>query len=597
MHCCSPFRRSIVGLAAVLLATVWSFCSAREQPVWFEGMDSAMYQDPLLQFHDPELRFSPDVLPLWLSALNSPEADLRCQAATTIAWSQRHGMRGLDETIEPLTRNLAEENHDLVQLASADALIALDAREAAETLFQLAQADRLEVMQIVEPALGRWNFAPMIDRWRTRLVDRQIDRRRMLLAIRGLGALNDSSSAAALQRIAIDEKQTPELRLAAAESLGSITREGLEELAMELIGRIAHPGPLNRIVAARLIRWHSSESAQELLIELAQDDESSVALVALRRLEELNPDLILPLAQGCLGRGDANVRRVVAQALIARPVDNSLVMLGDLLDDPIPDLRIFVRQSLETLAESANLRDPIIAQAQRILAVDHWQGLEQSIKLLVHLKHTAATNRFLELLEHPRREVYVTAAWALRKSSVDETLQPLLEFATARNGRRGELLKQDAYFFGLDEQLSQILQFFGQKRYTPAEPLLLTFVPKNFELNEARGAAIWSLGYLHEDDPDPKLVKLLSERLADVMGMVVERGLVRRFSAIALGRMNARDALPELELYSEPSGIHTDVGYACCWAIREITGQEFKPPGRSIQYYRNFFLQPLDTYP
>ena len=126
---------------------------------------------------------------------------------------------------------------------------------------------------------------------------------------------------------------------------------------------------------------------------------------------------------------------------------------------------------------------------------------------------------------------------------------------------------------------------------------MLTFVPKNFDLNEARGAAIWSLGYLHEDDPDPTLVKLLADRLTDIMGMVVETELVRRFSAIALGRMKARSALPELEMFGEPNGVQTEVGYACCWAIREITGQEFKPPGQSFQYHGDFFLQPLETSP
>jgi HEAT repeat protein len=559
-------------------------------------MDSAMYQDPSLELGETELRFPSDVLPLWITALSSPEADLRCQAATTIAWAGRRGMQGLQDAIDPLTENLAAD-HDLVRLASADALIALDARRAAEALFGLVQTNRLELVQLIEPVLGEWNFEPMIDQWRERVADPQVDRRRKLLAIRGLGAVNDSSSAAELRRIAADVGQLPDLRLAAGESLGRISQEGLEDLAAELIGRAAPTGPLERLVAVRLLRWHSSPSAQKLLIELAQDDESGVAVVALRRLEELEPDLILPFAEASLAGGDANVRRVVAQALIARPVDTSLVMLGDLLDDPIPDLRLFVRQSLEELAESADLRERIIAQGERLLAADSWQGLEQSIKLLVHLNHTATTNRFLELLKHPRWEVYVTAAWALRKSAVDETLEPLLEFAEARNRQRVELMAQGVYRFALDEQLSQILQFFGQKRYTPAEPFLLTFIPKNFELHEARGAAIWSLGWLHEDQPDPKLVKSLTGRLTDVSSMVVEEDLIRRFSAIGLGRMKAREALPELKLYYEPDGIYSEVGYACCWAIREITGQEFKPPVRLIRFHSDFFLQPLKTRP
>jgi HEAT repeat protein len=554
-----------------------------------------MYADPVIEFPAVQMRFSPAVLPLWISALNSSEADLKCQAATTITWARRRGMEGLQGTIEPLVRNLQDE-HRLVRLASAEALVALQARSAAEALYRCSQTGAVDIAQAVEPVLGRWEFAPLIQTWRQRLQARRpVDRRRMLIAIRGLGQQGDATAAADLLRIAVDGGEHPELRLAAAEVLGEIRREGGEDAAAELSER-SHV--VERLVAAHLIRHHTSPTAQKLLIQLGQDDQSSVAAIALGRLVELDPSLILPFAADSLSKGDANVRRLVAEALLAQPSERSLPMLGDLLGDPIPDLRIFVRQSLAALAAASPRWQPqIVAQGQRMLATDQWPALEQAMKLLVVLEDTSQTGRFLELLDHARPEVYVTAAWALRKSAVDESLEPLLEFARARNKQRVELMMQDNYLAGLDEQLSQILQFFGQKKYAPAEPFLRSFVPKNFEVQETRAAAIWTLGYLHQNDPDPELVAQLVERLRDIEGMFPEAGLIRRFAAVSLGRMQAQQALPDLERFSEAGRIESSIGYACAWAIREITGREFDPPTASVQTYTNFFLEPLDSGP
>jgi HEAT repeat protein len=584
----------ILGIALTLPVIASVAPAGGVERSWSEGLDSAMFSDPHFEFPDIEMRFSPRPVPLWIAALRGQEADLKCQAAATITWCRRRGMQGLEDAIAPLTQNL-EDDHHLVRLAAAEALITLDARVAAETLYECSQAGALDMAQLVEPALGRWGHEPLIETWRQRLGDQPPpDRRRVLLAIRGLGELRDTAAGADLQQIATDVSRPPTVRLAAAESLGDMRREGLEELAAE---RLQDEQVMERLIAARLVRWHTSEQARELLVQLAQDDQSSVAAIALGGLVELDPDLVLPFAAEALIKGDANVRRLVATALVARPSDTTLEMLGDLLGDPIPDLRIFVRQSLETLAATPQWREPIVAQGRRMLASDHWPALEQAMKLLVRLEDRSQTPRMMALLAHPRPEVYVTAAWAVRKSAVDETLEPLLEFAEQRNKNRVELMLQKNYLEGLDEQLSQILQFFGQKRYTPAEPFLRSFVPKNFEVYEARGAAVWALGYLYQDNPDPELVSQLVDRLRDFEGMFPETGIVRRFAAVSLGRMQAQEALPDLERFREPAGIISGIGYGCAWAIREITGREFDLPIASFQYYTNFFLEPLRNEP
>jgi HEAT repeat protein len=581
-----------LALTLPLIATVAPAFGVER--AWSEGLDAPMFSDPRFEFPEIEMRFSPRPVPLWIAALRGQEADLKCQAATTITWCRRRGMQGLQDAIAPLMENLQDEHH-LVRLAAAEALIALEAHAAAETLYACSQTGALDLAQLVEPTLGRWGHEPMIETWRQRLNDQPPpDHRRLLLAIRGLDELRDAAAGADLQQLATDISRPPTARLAAAKALGDMRREGLEELAAK---QLEDEHVMERLIAARLVRWHTSERARELLVRLAQDDQSSVAAIALGGLVELDPDLVLPFAADALGKGDANVRRLVATALVARPSDTTLEMLGDLLGDPIPDLRVFVRQSLETLAGTPQWHAPIIAQGRRMLATDRWPALEQAMKLLIRLDDRSQTPRMMALLEHPRPEVYVTAAWAVRKSAVDETLESLLEFAEQRNENRVELMLQKNYLEGLDEQLSQILQFFGQKRYTPAEPFLRSFVPKNFEVYEARGAAVWALGHLYEDNPDPELVSELVDRLRDFEGMFPETGIVRRFAAVSLGRMQAQEALPDLERFREPTGIVSSIGYGCAWAIRELTGREFDPPAASFQYYTNFFLEPLRNEP
>ena len=614
------FFKAAVLLAALLVASV-SWAESVPQ------LDSAMFDDPRIEYPELEMRFSPRLKPSWIAALNHSETDLKQQAAFTIAWAHQRGMEGLDEAIEPLTRNLTSDSRLVVRLASARALAVLEASGAAEALFERSQVDGLEMAQIVEPALARWDFRPIREVWRKRLEDVKTDRKRSLLAIRGLGAVKDEQAVDALRRIALDVSQPPELRMAVGESLGRIRSEGLADAARELADRTSarvvrgSPTPhltateglrdrrqetfgqpfggvrdprrfaIDRVIAARFLGGHSSESAKTVLVELAQDDESSAAAIALNRLLEIDLDLIVPLAESALAKGDVNVRWPVAKTLLARPTATSLALLGDLMADLNPKLRVFVTDSLYDLAESPELRPQVIRQGERMLQDERWQALEQSLRLLAKLDREEQSDRFLELVKHQRTEVYVTAAWGLRQLAVDQTLAPLLEFAQQRHSgiQEGTLLGGP----GVLEQLVQLFQYFGQARYEPAEPLLRTFVPKDSAALETRAAAIWALGYIFEDKPDAELVKALQARIRDVESMPPEEDLVRRMSAVAIGRMKASEALDTLEEFHKQDGVGSQVGYACAWAIKQITGEPFEEPKPSIGYYGNFFLEPL----
>ena len=76
-----------------------------------------------------------------------------------------------------------------------------------------------------------------------------------------------------------------------------------------------------------------------------------------------------------------------------------------------------------------------------------------------------------------------------------------------------------------DHQLSQLNQLLGRLKYRPADAVLRSFVPRmerprqDLVCPEARAAAIWALGLIHEGSADPALVDALQGRLNDAMSL------------------------------------------------------------------------------
>src|SRR5260370_42495418 len=111
----------------------------------------------------------------------------RGPAATSMEVAGRH-MRGLEVTTPPLLAALNRPGqHPTVRLAAAQALVALDARAAAEPLFKVAQDGGIDLRNVIEPALARWDFTPARDVWLERLQLPAELRHRRLLAVQALG--------------------------------------------------------------------------------------------------------------------------------------------------------------------------------------------------------------------------------------------------------------------------------------------------------------------------------------------------------------------------------------------------------------------------
>ena len=578
-------------IAAALLALILPALSSHAGDV---ELDSARYQDPKIELPEPAPAFSPRLKPLWLEALARPETDLKRQAARTIALAHQQGMPDLADTATPLVQALdAPHRHPVVVLAAAHALVVLDARQTADVLFEHATRDGLDMAQLVEPALARWDYRPVRKVWLDRLSAPGTPLRRRVLAIRGLATVGETKALPRLRELALTAPEVPpDVRLEAAQAMGRLRTYGLEEDARRFAADKSPERILDRLIAASLLAAHRGRPAEALLAELALDPEPSVAAIALNRLFEIDPMLVIPVVEATIANGDANVRRLGAEALVAWRTPEAIELLGPMLDDPHPELRVYVRRSLLELASEPALAQPVINEGSKMLATERWGGLEQAAILLVALDHKPAADRLVELLDFPRPEVFVTAAWGLRRLAVPHTLDAMFD-----KFRRETENVRSAGGAGehLNRQLCQLIEAFGQMQYVQAEPLLREYVPKKPPFDpECRAAAIWTLGHFHAGRPDQQLVRQFVQRLSDVNSMEPEAESVRVTSAVSLGRMKAESALPTLRRFLEGESINSRVGYVCAWAIREITGEPIPEFPLQQAWQGGWFLEPLD---
>jgi hypothetical protein len=347
-----------------------------------------------------------------------------------------------------------------------------------------------------------------------------------------------------------------------------------------------------------LLKRHQGDNTIRLLQRLAQDPEPAVAAVALARLIEIDPQLVVPTVQQVLANADAKVRSLGVEVLRRRPTEKHVGLLAVRLDDTHPDVRVQARRALYELAAKPEFRGPVIADGTRVLAAQDWRGLEQAAILLTQLDHKPAAGRLVELLTFDRPEVFATAAWGLRKLAVKETLPEVTRHVEAQLKRVRAVKAPSNVPIGIiDHQLSQLNQFLGREKYQPADAVLRQFVPKRPDtpMFEARAAAVWALGLIHEGKTEPALAKDLEVRLNDIAAMPPEDPRVRWMSAVTLGRLRAKEALPSLRKYFLSNEWSLDrIGNACGWAVVQLTGEAVPPPKPIRIPQRDWFLSPFE---
>jgi HEAT repeat protein len=564
-------------------------------------IDSPMYRIPDVPM-PPVVRVFPEGLKeLWLRALERPEADMKYKAAHAIARAHQMGMKGLETTIAPLLAALdSPDQHPTVRLALARSLSVLEARESAASLFRQVQAGSSDLRELVEPALARWDYQPARAVWLERLREPAARQRDLVLAIQGLAMVREERAVDRLREMVLADRVSGPIRLESARALGSLCGEGREKDAERLAADASPRGLVPRLAAASLLRRHSSPQAIQLLQRLTRDAEPAVAAIAVARLLEIDPQLVVPSIAHLLASPDANLRSLAVDTLGRRPSADHLHLLGDRLDDEHLSVRVKARQYLQKLAGDKDWHDPVIAEGTRMLRTQQWRSLEQAAILLTQLDHKPAAERFLELLAFDRPEVSVSAGWGLRKLDVPETLPRVLSFVdsqwTRLSGKGGAGVGQRTPAIPneiMDHALSQLNQFLGQRKYRSADAVLRRFMPKRRTEIEARASAVWALGLIHEGETIDDLATALEGRLNDIASVPPEVGEVRLTAALTLGRMKAKKTLPSLRNYAPHDQMSREpIDNACAWAITQITGEAL-PPNRPIRkMQRNWFLSP-----
>ncbi len=561
------------------------------------AVDQLQQLDPLVKLPPEVAAFSKKLLPLWEQALDRPDAEPRRLAIDAIRLARSRGMEGLEVTVPRLTKALVEETDPQLRRAAAGALVALDASSAATELATVVEQEGLLLARLVDPALARWDHLPSRDGWLARIEDPATPAGLLLLAIDALGTVREPRAATTLAKIVTDRDFSPEVRLAAARALGNVSESGLVDMAAGLAAPSAGPslatGPaaLGRLLAVSLLERQSGDATTSLLRSLATDPEPSVATLALARLDALDSVAALTIAHDSLAAPDAGLRHLAAR-LTARPGDADCIgRLGPLLGDRNPSLRRFVAGMLADFGADASLRQPVIDQGVGALAGDSWRALEQAALLLGHLDHEPAAERLMTLLDHDRDEVAVSAAWALRKLEIAETLPPLLAYATKLREQLQAQAPPDVLSkFG--RQAQQLHQLFGTLRFRAAGPLLREYVPKAQIDIRARSAAFWALGLIHENEPDCDLAPVFAERLADVASLPPESGVVRWMAAVGLGRFKAESQLETLRVFANRDTMFAESGIASYWAIWQITGEAMPPEAVDITRIGGWFLEP-----
>lgn len=598
-------------LAVAAVPAVSLAASAPLQPTKGGPIDLAMYRDPQLAGPVENKTFDPRLKGLWLGALGRPDADLRRQAVRALAAARAGGMEGLDDAVPALLKAL-EDKDAAVRLAAAEALGALDARSSADALLAAVRREPgFEMALVADPILARWKAPAAVDGWQQRATNMNAPLAARISAARALGEYGAPQAGEALATLAVTPENAAALRLAAARAAGQAVESGLTARAAAL----ERGSPTDRLVAASMLAGHSDNDAINLLGQLvsAEDATGPVVAEAARSLLAIGPERLAAQAERLVGHADPGARLALAQALTALPGDDRAPhILAALLDDPAVDVRTQARLGIAAAAAQQDVKPvvqavlagggdvPLPGGAMRLKPVG-WRGLEQALLLVGPLDHEAQAPRVIELLRHERPEVRLAAADALRRLELSETLPD----AFARAQELTEQAKQAAAAgpdagdasrsVATNDETTQLFMLLGALRYAEAEPLLRTYIPKGTTFGaSARAAAIYALGKIKEGTLDEDLASQYAARLSDLNPMNPEMTDVRRFSAIALGRMKAAGQESVLRRFLKDENTSEDIGGATKWALEQITGQPLPPLDAVPLKQTGWFLEPAN---
>ncbi|RMF44348.1 MAG: hypothetical protein D6753_02800 [Planctomycetota bacterium] len=468
----------------------------------------------------------------------------------------------LDAVLDALAQK--EQNRVLrMVLVSAASSLVQDTEEA-QRLWDALEGDA-HARRMVEPRLKDWKSQVALDRWRQVLAQPIADVRYAITVLEGIAAVGSSADADLVRRVLLSDGAVLPVQLAAATSLGQLQTSGLEELA----GAIADSDiPRGKLLAVRLLARHTGSAAAARLNHIIDVGETAEQSLAYQVLASVDASAALQRAEAMLEHPDSTARRTAIDLLDAQQDVRSLNLQAALLADRNVHIRRQVRENLRRKAAHPELRQAVEDIVRFHLQGDRFEGIEQAVVLVSQLQLHSLAPRLLELVDHPREEVHVRAAWALQTLQ----LQPeVLEAISQRAERITARLERDATMSFTEEITAAFLfEALGRHRYRPADRYLRKYIPKADQKMRVitRTSAIYALGKIWEGSRDKGLADKLAARMLDDNPLDPEEITVQYASAIALGRIRHPSSIAQLERVPDDPPIAR--GVAAVWSIEQI---------------------------
>ena len=556
---------------------------------------------PMRMMLEPEFELTPSIrevdpghMPLFDRVLReSLDSDLQEQAALGLSILASGSLADISGSLDILKEQLQKSTDASVRHASAMAVVAAGDTTAAPLLLSLCEKEGDAFRLVAEPGLAGWKYLPAVEFWQRRLSDRFATSVSLRLACEGLTAMKDQTSLGLLQERSSGPAGSFSSRMAAARALGQLHPSEAHET-----GKVLATGTIaERLLAVQLFANQTKESIQQLA-NLCRDQNSGVAAAAWTAMYELDSNKLTEHLEYGRQHSDAVIRMTSARVMRLYPSPQRCEWLSAMLSDYHLEVRNTAREQLVAVAEenTALKEQMILAAADKLLAsADDWQGIEQSLLVLGQLRSADYSDRCVVLLDHPRNEVAVSAAWLIHlypDDAINEIVQQKIVL-------KDDLLNQIPVPPGtpaaesLNLQVAHLLQFAGLQRL----PDLLPRMEKSFSKSEPggiekRSAAIWAISLVRENSNDRELVKKLESRVKDRSGMMPEQPLVRHVCVRALGIVRSVDSAGVLQEAYEVDPPEELIPHAARWALPLIGHPQ--PPGVPAQksYVGGFRLNP-----
>lgn len=533
----------------------------------------------------------------WTRCLQADEADLNRDAAEAIVQAVGLGMPVAEDWAAELRRLVHDGGRPLeCRVAAAQALVAMD-QPIDEAGFWSSAADwPLALAAVLEPAAAAWDVGRLRPLWLRRVeaaaaTPQPSDAPHPLqirLAIEALGQVAAPAATAPLTRLLGAPHASPALRLQAATALGRIGDPAVVELAQQRFEAAGDDGP-EQLIAIRLLRRQDSPETVALLERFADLPDRAVAGEGLRQLRRLAPAQVVARADQNITDRDANVRSVTVAALSTAADRQSVGLLAQALDDPVPDTRHAARDLLLAFARRDELRPAVIAAATGAVRSDRWRAQEQGLMIATQLQRRELREDVFALLDHERSEVAITAAWSIKRLSTQAWGAEVLRQTTQRLAGLAD--RFDSTASGVAMHLVETL---GELAWQEGAEPLMRLVPKNAPYEPAlRAAGVWSLGEILRGQPEQKVITALQQRLADAGSMLPEHILVRGMSAVTLAKMGSDDSLELLRRFEREESLNSFVGARAAWAVAQLTGQAMPEIPTPETNLGGWFVQPL----